>query len=198
MTYNRQFTLQEVVEILHASEGRVRPDLTSGVGPKGHTISLHTQERADKFARPPSHDGKPARLPSADSTFLVDRNSLAMMVHEALNSPSGQRELEKLNGSEQRVEIRSVILRQGKDFDVFTVYRPKKEGQTSFDWLSVGKGDGYIVQVYVNVYKIPNSSEDAIHIQTAFPEDYARTQGDSIVRAEPRPGSKHYKLQGNA
>ena len=195
MPYNRPFTLQEVVEVLRASEGRLRPDITSGAGPKGHAISLHTQERADKFARP-SHGGKPAHLPAQDSTFLVDRNCLAAMVHEALNSPSGQQELVKLNGSAIKAEIRCVVLRQGSDFDVFTVYRPKQGGQTSFDWLSVGKGDGYIVQVFVLVYKIPNSSAEAIHIQTAFPEDYARTQGDAIVRAAPRPGSKHH--QGSA
>jgi hypothetical protein len=116
------------------------------------------------------------------------------MVHEALNSPSGQRELEKLNRSDEPVEIRTVVLRQGKDFDIFTVYRPKKEGeQTSFDWLSVTQGDGYIVQIFVLVCKVLNSSEQEIHIQTAFPEDYARTRGDEMVRATPRPGSKHYK-----
>jgi hypothetical protein len=193
MAYNRPYSVRDVIEILRESEHRPRPDIASGTGPKGHAISLHSKERYNKFSRP-SQGGGAAYLPTADSTFLVDRNSLALMVHEALNSPPGQRALEQLNAPEQKcVAIRSVILRQGADFDVFTVYRPKKEGQTSFDWLSAAKGDGYIVQIFVLVYKIPDSSEEAIHIQTAFPEDYARTLGDSIVRAEPRPGSKHYK-----
>ena len=74
MAYNRPYTLQEVVEILSASEHRVRPDNMSAMGPKGHAISLHTQERKDKISRP-------GRLPQADSTFLDDRNSLAAMVH---------------------------------------------------------------------------------------------------------------------
>lgn len=173
MTYNRSYTLDEVARILDASEHRPRPDRPSGTGAKGHAVSLHTLERKSAFARP-------GKLPVKDSTFLVSRNSLVPMVHEALNSPSGQRELEKLNQpSQASVEIRAVILRQGEHFDIFTVYRPK-DGQTSFDWLSSTNGDGFIVQVFVLVVKIPNSSE--IHIQTAFPEDYARTSNENIVR----------------
>jgi hypothetical protein len=193
MPYNRTYSLQEIVEILHASEGRPRPDVAPNVAEDGHAISLHTHERTDKFARPKKKSGEAARLPKVDSTFLVDRNSLAALVHEALNAPSGQVELAKLNDPKLgSIKIQSIVLRQGADFDIFTVYRPK-EGQTSFDWLSVAKGDGYIVQIFVLVCKIPHSSGEAIHIQTAFPEDFARTQGDSIVRATPRPGSKHYK-----
>ena len=192
MAYNRSYSLQEVVNILNASEGRPRPGVPFDKAERGHAISLHTQERTDKFARPKKQNGEKAHLPSEDSTFLVDRNGFASMVHEALNSPSGQRELEKLNNSDEPVRIRSVVLRRGKDFDVFTVYRPKEGGQTSFDWLSVAQGDGYIVQIFLLVCKIPNSSEQEIHIQTAYPEDYARTRGDSIFRATPRPGSRHY------
>jgi hypothetical protein len=123
-----------------------------------------------------------------DSTFLVSRNHLAAIVQEALNSDSGQRELEKLNSPAcKRVDIRTVILRQGADFDIFTVYRPPVKGQqTSFDWLSTTNGDGYIVQVFVQVYKIPNSTNNEIHIQTAFPEYYARTSGNNIGIVRPR------------
>jgi hypothetical protein len=174
MPYNRPYSLDEVVRILDASEQRPRPDIAAGNGPKGHAISLHTIERPDKFSRP-------GNIPEKDSTFLVTRNSLAAIVHEVLNSAPGQRELEKLNGSSQKsAKISSIILRQGQELDIFTVYRPK-EGQTSFDWLSTTNGDGYIVQVFVLVYKIPNSTSDEIHIQTAFPKDFARTSGETIV-----------------
>ena len=119
-----------------------------------------------------------------DDIFGISRNSLVPIIHEVLNSPAGQRELRKLNQKTKlRVQIRSVILRQNADLDIFTVYRPEREGaQTYFDWLSTTKGEGYIVQVYVLVIKIPRSSSDGIHIQTAFPEDFARTFGNEIVR----------------
>jgi hypothetical protein len=180
MAYNRYYSLQEVVVILSASEHRVRP----GGGSRGHAISRHTLERQDKFSRP-------GHLPQADSTFLVDKNCLSEMVREALNSPLGQKELEKLNGEKSTVAIRSVILRQGGNFDIFAVYRPR-EGQSSFDWASAAKGDGYIIQILVIIDKIPNSKAD-IHIHTAYPEDFARTQGDTILRATPRPGSHDHR-----
>ncbi len=178
MAYNRTYSLQDVVRILNESEHRLRPDITSGSGPKGHAISMHTLERKNMMARE-GHLKEPVK----DSIFLVDRNSLATMVHEALNSPTGQRELARLNEPDTKyVTIESVVLRQGKNFDIFTVYRPKPKGEQSyFDWLSVTKGDGYIVQVFVLVYRIPNSREDDIHIQTAFAKDFARTQGDAII-----------------
>jgi len=103
------------------------------------------------------------------------------MVQEALNSPTGQRELARLHEPDTNsVKISSVVLRQGKDFDIFTVYRPKGE-QMFFDWLSLTKGDGYIIQMFVYVFRLTGSKEDQIHIQTAFPKDFARTDGDSIV-----------------
>ncbi|MCQ8128313.1 hypothetical protein [Methylomonas rivi] len=193
MAYNRSYSLQDTANILNASEGRPRPGVPLTKAESGHAISLHTRERVDSFSRPKKKNGKDAKLPREDSIFLVDRHSLVSMVHEALNSRSGQSELERLNEPDvSSVEIQSVVLRQGKDFDIFTVYRPKK-GQMSFDWASVVKGDGYIVLIYILVCKIPNSSSQEIHIQTAFPKDYARTQGDEIFRDTPRPGSKHYK-----
>jgi hypothetical protein len=176
MAYNREYTLQDVVDILNASENRPRPDMATGTGPRGHAISMHSNERKDKFDRPGQN------IPTRDSTFLVDKYSLATMVHEALNSPTGQRELAKLNQSSTKsVRFSSVVLRRGKDFDIFTVYRPK-EGQSYFDWLSVTKGDGYIVEVFVYVVKVPGPSQDEIHVQTAFAKDFARTDGDLIVR----------------
>ena len=179
MQYNRPYTFNEVLHILNASEHRSRPDRPSGFGVKGHAISLHTAERENYFARP-------GALPVKDSTFLISRRSMAEIVHEALNSPLGQRRLEDLNKPEiSSVGIRTVILRQGKDgknFDIFTVYRPKEVGsQYSFDWLSTTRADGYIVQVFVLVVKVPGSSNAEIHIQTAFPEQYGRTVGNEIV-----------------
>jgi hypothetical protein len=175
MNYNRPYSFDEVTQFLIASEHRPRPDLTGPGVPSGHAISLHTSERKDVFSRP-------GAIPKKDSIFMVARNSLVAMVHEALNSNSGQRELEKLNApSVKSAKINCVILRQGPGFDIFTVYRPADGKQSSFDWLSTTKGDGFIVQVFVLVYKIPNSPTGALHIQTVFPIDFARTAGDEII-----------------
>jgi len=157
--------------MLEASEHRPRPDRVAGA--RGHAISLHTLERKDVFSRPSK---------KKDSVFVVNRQALASLVHEAFNSPSGQAKFAELDAPEcQAVEIRSVILRQGEGFDVFTVYRPKgADAQTSFDWLSTTKGDGFIVQIFILVIRLPGVTNE-LHIQTAFPEDYARTAGETIV-----------------
>lgn len=171
MSFRRNYSLEEVVRMLDASEHRPRPDRAAGA--PGHAASLHTLERRDVFSRP-------AR--KKDSIFLLDRTGLAGIVHEAMNSPSGQAKLAELDSAAcQSTEIRSVVLRKGTAFDVLTVYRPKeKDAQTSFDWLSTTDGDGFIVQVFVLLIKIPGTA-DGLHIHTAFPEDYARTSGDTIV-----------------
>jgi peptidoglycan/xylan/chitin deacetylase (PgdA/CDA1 family) len=171
MSFCRNYSLSEVVQMLDASEHRPRPDKIAGA--PGHAVGLHTTERRDVFSRPTK---------KKDSVFLVNRQGLAALVHEALNSPSGQSKLGELDSEScNSVEIRSIALRQGSGFDVLTVYRPKgKDAQTSFDWLSTTNGDGFIVQVFVLAVKIPGVSSE-LHIQTAFPEDYARTSGDTIV-----------------
>jgi hypothetical protein len=110
---------------------------------------------------------------------------LAAIVQEALNSPTGQGKLKQLDQPTKRnIEIRTVILRKGKDFDILTVYRPPAEDadkQCYFDWLSTTNGDGFIVEVVVRVVKLQNSTSKELHIQTAFPAKFARTQGDDIV-----------------
>lgn len=171
MSFRRNYTLEEIVRMLNASEHRPRPDRSAGAA--GHAASLHTLERKDVFSRPKRHK---------DSIFALDRNGLAGIVHEALNSPPGQAKLAELDDPTcHSAEIRSVVLRKGEDFDIFTIYRPKgKETQTFFDWLSTHDGDGFIVQVLVLVVRIPGTSNE-LHIHTAFPEDYARTSGDTIV-----------------
>jgi hypothetical protein len=177
MAFDRPYSVEEVQRILSASEHRPRPDVLSGTGPTGHAISLHTSERLCKFSRPGGS------LPAKDSTFLISRNSLAGIVHEALNSPPGQRELKKLNDPQVKVaNIRSIILRQGANFDIFVVYRPKTgDPQTSFEWASTRTGDGYIVDLFVQVYKISGATSGEIHIQTAYAKDFARTLGENIL-----------------
>lgn len=171
MSFRRNYALSEVVRMIDASEHRPRPGTTAGA--PGHAASHHTLERRDVFSRPTKRK---------DTVFLVNREGLAEIVHEALNSPSGQARLAALDSNScHSVEIRSVLLRKGDGIDVLTVYRPKeKDAQTSFDWLSTTNGDGFIVQVFILVVKIPGIS-DELHIQTAFPEDSARTAGDTIV-----------------
>ncbi len=180
MAYNRVYSPEDINLILCASEHRPRPGVPPEFAKLGHTISLHTSERRDYFSRP----GVPSnQLPAKDSVLLCSRSSLVLALHEVFNSNPGQIELAKLNNpSATSVVLRGVILRQGKDFDVFTVYRPRGEGaQSYFDWLSTHRGDGFIVQLFILVCKIPGSASEEIHIQTAFPEDYARTLGDEIL-----------------
>lgn len=180
MPYDREYTLSETRIILDASENRPRPDRPGDQAKTGHAYSYHTLARGNPFTRV-GDNGIQAYLPPIDSIFAIPRLSLVPIVHEVLNSVSGQRGLRKLNDSEKtNVALRDVILRQGNEFDIFTVYRPRDGGQSSFDWLSTTPGDGYIVQVFVLVVKVPGQSEQ-IHIQTAYPEDYARTNGDDII-----------------
>lgn len=180
MPYDREYSLSETRLILDVSENRQRPDRPANIARTGHAYSLHTRARSNVFARP-AHNNQPANLPATDSIFFIPRLSLVPIIHEVLNSPPGQRGLRKLNQqSKTHVALRSVILRQGSEFDIFTVFRPSGGGQTSFEWLSTTQGDGYIVQVFVLVVKVPGANEE-IHIQTAYPEDYARTDGDDIV-----------------
>lgn len=179
MPYNRVYSPEEIHQILCASERRPRPVKPPGIGKTGHAISMHTAEREDFFSRP----GIPSnRLPEKDSILLGSHKHLILAVQEVLNSTPGQIELAKLNHpNKYSVEIQGVILRKGNGFDVFTVYRPEGQ-QSSFDWLSTHKGDGYIVQMFILVCKLRGSAREEIHIQTAFPEDYARTLGDEILR----------------
>ena len=180
MPYNRFYSREEIHQILCDSERRPRPDIAPGLAKPGHAISLHTDQREDFFSRPGISSNK---LPKKDSIFLGSRKHLILAVHEVINSTPGQIELAKLNHPDvNSVVIRGVILRESNGFDIFTVYRPKGQ-QSSFDWLSSHKGDGYIVQVFILVCKIHGSPCEEIHIQTAFPEDYARTLCDEILRS---------------
>lgn len=181
MAYNRHYSKENIHQILCASERRLRPDVPQHHAKIGHAITLHTEDREDFFSRP---NVPPNKLPTKDSIFLGSRKHLILAVHEILNSIPGQTELKKLDHPGiNSVVIRGIILRTGNEFDIFTVYRPRGTGkQSSFDWLSTHQGDGFIVQVFILVCKIPNSNSSEIHIQTAFPEDYARTLGDEILR----------------
>lgn len=175
MSYNRQYTREEIHQFLCASERRLRPDIPQQYATIGHPISLHTEQREDFFSRPGN-----SSLPRKDSIILGSRKHLILAVHEVLNSTPGQIELAKLNHPDTgSVVVRGVILRKGAGFDIFTVYRPPGQ-QSYFDWLSTHKGDGYIIQMFILVCKIPGNTKE-IHIQTAFPEDYARTLGDEIL-----------------
>jgi hypothetical protein len=184
MPYNRHFTQQDVARILDASEGRVVPGATGPQAPIGHVFAQHTNLRTNFFGRKNS-GGKPIKQ---DTTFLVPPARMAELVHEALNSVPGQSQLVALNHPDcKRVEIESILIRRHEDFDIFINYQPKGK-QLSFDWLSTTTGDGFIFQLFVLVYKMPNSAREDIHIQTAYANDFARLQGDEIVRVRP-PGT---------
>jgi hypothetical protein len=181
MAYDHLYSVSEVARILDDSEQH-----------GGHSISLHTKEikKQETFW---TRRGKKGRVPNKDSIFTISRTAMVAIVREVLNSPSGQAELRKLNDPNLKkpVKITSVVLRDGADFDIFTVYRPtlpQKESapiQTYFDWLSTTQGDGFIVQVKMYVSRAEYTAGEQIHIHTTFPEKYARTQGDMIVGNRP-------------
>jgi len=184
MPYNRHFTQQDVARILNESEGRVRPGAKGDKSPFGHVFAQHTSLRTDFFGRK-NAKGKPIKQ---DTTFLVPPARMVELVHEALNSVPGQRALVELNHPDCKdVVIKSILIRRQTDFDIFINYQPKG-GQLSFDWLSTTTGDGFIFQLFVLVYKLPNSTREDIHIQTAYANDFARLQGDEIIRVRP-PGT---------
>jgi hypothetical protein len=175
MAYNRKFTLPDVARILQQSEGRPRPDFTSPNAPAGHALALHTSARQNVLGRGGNYQ------PEADSMFVMPPADMAGFVCEALNSMPGQRALVTLNDpATKRAKIESLVIRKQAKFDIFAVYRPGG-GQSSFDWLSTMKGDGFIFLLFVLVCKIPNSATEDIHIQTAYPKDYARLQGEEII-----------------
>ena len=181
MPYNRLYSLEDVRRILNASEGRRRPMAQGpGPGPVGHAMTQHTLAREEWFGRRDA-GGNPIE---ADSTILVPPQRMTEFVHEALNSVPGQRALVKLNHpGVSSVRIRSILIRQHADFDIFVVYQP--EGQLSFDWASVTPGNGIIFEMFVLVYKLPNSPNEEIHVQTAYPKSFARLDGEEVVLRKP-------------
>ncbi|MCB1956120.1 MAG: hypothetical protein KDG55_10605 [Rhodocyclaceae bacterium] len=87
MGYDRQYTREEIHQMLYLSERRLRPTAPAARAHPGHAISQHTEQRDDPFDR---------RHIAQDSTF-ASRKDLVLAAEEALHSPEGQAELATLN-----------------------------------------------------------------------------------------------------
>jgi hypothetical protein len=87
MGYDRQYTREEIHQMLYLSERRKRPSAPAAHAHVGHPISRHTEQREDPFDR---------RNIKQDSTFS-SRKDLVLAVEEALHDTQGQQELAKLN-----------------------------------------------------------------------------------------------------
>jgi hypothetical protein len=166
--YNRQYTRNEVHDILCDSERRYRPGVPLDKAHQGHAISQHGDSRADVFDR---------REDVVNDGRFISRKDLVLAVTEALNTPSGQTELAKL-ATEQTVKIDAdLVVYAGKikaevvgnpwakvPKSVSKLKRLPAEGPQHFQQLDV-KGVTVIVDRLV-----PPNAACGIHIQTAFPK----------------------------
>lgn len=160
MGYDRNYTREEIHQILCLSERRQRP---GGVH-HGHAISRHTEQREDPFDR---------RSIKQDSTF-AGRKDQILAIQEALHDPVGQTELAKLNnhgvnsckitvqltaqlGKVKANVVRSPMVRIGNQ------NVPAQGPQQYLQMVDV-------TSVFVLINKVaPAPAWAPLHIQTAFP-----------------------------
>jgi hypothetical protein len=189
--YDRDYSRNEIYQMLCDSEQRVRPGSKSKLekggphqgavveGPtflmhpqrrdvnKGHAISMHTAEREQVV--------DPNRKTTANDTLFSSRKELLFAVEEALKSPQGKSELAtlKLGGKTRCSIIAEIIEHEGK-LTGRGVFRRELE--------IVGKGKEYpasyishlVVTSVVVVVDIvhPPESFAPLHIHTAYPNGF--------------------------
>jgi hypothetical protein len=170
MGYDRQYSREEIHQMLYESERRPRPAVTSGTAHPGHAISQHTEQREDLFDRPKLKQ---------DSVF-ASRKSLVLAVEEALHSALGQQRLATLNGHD--VKHCNIVCQLSA-----TLGKIKANAVINPTALVAGKnvraqGPGlYVAGVQVNsvfVLIVKNAAAASfapLHIQTAYPQDVARS-----------------------
>ena len=167
MGYDRQYSREEIHQMLYESERRKRP----GGNHAGHAISQHTEQREDIFDRPKLKQ---------DSVF-ASRKSLVLATEEALHSTDGQQKLATLNAHATNdctiVYQLSVMLGKIKANAVLYPTATKPTGG-----VVRAQGPGlHVAGVQVNsvfllVVKFAAAESFApLHIQTAFPSEVART-----------------------
>lgn len=188
MPYDRVYTLNDVSRILYESELRPRP--TTGM--PGHALGQHGDLRKDitdlryksvillaetlEQSRAMSpNDGwgtpiAPHKLEAKDGKFLSRKDAIKA-VHEALNSPGGQQELRKLNGTEKAVKIeQQIVLNQGKLEAVSCQFPTIKKGKNPIFGVPTTH-EGTVESVVLIVDKLPDPNLGCdIHIQTAYPK----------------------------
>src|SRR4051812_24231255 len=103
MPYDRDYRLEEIHQILAASERRPRPYVPPAHAERGHPISQHTEQREDLFDR---------RKIACDSVFN-SRRDLILCLQQALNSPVGKTELRKLTTQNSVRIIANLVWNQG-------------------------------------------------------------------------------------
>ncbi|CAM3927404.1 hypothetical protein [Roseateles saccharophilus] len=168
MGYDRQYTREEIHQMLYLSERRLRPSSPAAKAHEGHAISRHTEQRDNPFDR---------RAIKQDSTFC-GRKDLVLAVEEALHDVKGQQELATLN-------------RLGVDSCAITVQLSAALGKITANVVQspmakIGKKQlpasgpqNYLQKVLVSsvfvlVDKLGSAESWApLHIQTAYPKDLA-------------------------
>jgi hypothetical protein len=192
MPYDRIYTLSEVSRILYESELRPRP----ATGMPGHALGQHGDLRDDitdkrfkpvillaatleetRAMRPEDGVGTPIaphKLEPKDGKFL-SRKDVIKAVHEALNSPGGQQELRKLNGTANSVKIAvKLVLNQGK-LRAAVCQHPtintgtKKKPNLVFVTGPTFYQEGFVDRIVLIVDKLPDPNAGCeIHIQTVW------------------------------
>jgi hypothetical protein len=192
MPYNRAYSLNDVHEILCASEGRLRPGVPIANAQPGHPITQHADGRADVLdkrygtvillhetieqtraeapgaPRPRLAPYQPVRT---DSRFL-SRMDLIRAVYQALNSPEGQTKLCELALS-KTVTINANLSLTATVGAEFSSHPVAKQGKKTVEaegpsYLKIGTATK--VRLVVDLV-VPPTPDCAIHIHTAFPTE---------------------------
>jgi hypothetical protein len=192
MPYNRQYSQNEVHEILCASERRTRP---TGGPNLGHPITQHgdgrlnimdkryqsvillheTIEKTRSSSPIPNGMLAPSKPVRDDSRFL-SRLDLIRAVCRALNSPAGQRELAKL-ASQPTVSIEVPLDRSLGIRAEAAGHATAKVGSGHHKTIVEAQGPsslrlGIALGVFVLVDRVrPGDPTCAIHIHTAYPTE---------------------------
>ena len=166
MGYDRQYTREEIHQMLYLSERRLRPSSPAAHAHQGHAISRHTEQRENPFDR---------RSIKQDSTFS-SRKDLVLAVEEALHDPKGQQELATLYGHGVAscaitVQLSATL---GK-IKANVVQSPM--AKVGKKWVPSSGPQNYlqhalVSSVFVLVDKVGAAESWApLHIQTAYPKD---------------------------
>jgi hypothetical protein len=167
MGYDRQYSREEIHQMLYLSERRPRPSAPVASAHAGHPISRHTEQRENPFDR---------RSIKQDSTFAT-RKDLILAVEEALHDPAGQLELAKLNAHNQsgcKITVQlSATLGKIKANVVQSPMAQIGNQNVPAQGPQLYLTDVLVSSVFVLIDKLlPAQSWAPLHIQTAYPRDF--------------------------
>jgi hypothetical protein len=168
MGYDRIYSREEIHQMLCLSERRLRPSSPTKTARLGHAISGHTEQREDVFDR---------RHIRQDSTF-VSRKDLVLAVEEALHHEIGQQELARLNA--HNVTTCSITVQLAATLGKIRANVVRNPMAMIGNKVVPSQGpQHYTTHVLVNsVFVVVDKLTEAeawapLHIQTAFPTDFA-------------------------